>query len=106
MNQRKCPQCGTWNEGKEKTCTVCGAVIDEEVIREENKKRMTQSDDYRAELAQRLKEQPDWLNRFFAKLQASKNPFSKGLYYFLNTLWMVYFGILLGVAWLVFTVAS
>ena len=101
MNQRKCPQCGTWNEGTNKTCVACGAVIDEQVIREEQKKRMTN-----AELAQKLKEQPDWLNRFFEKLKASRNPFSKGLYYFLNALWMVYFALLLGVAWLVFTVAS
>lgn len=102
MNQRKCLACGTWNEGTNKTCSACGAIIDEKIIREEQKKqRMTQ-----AELAQRLREQPDWLNRFFEKLRASKSPFSKALYFFLNALWMVYFSLLLGIAWLVFTVAS
>lgn len=102
MNQRKCPHCGTWNQGQDKICHSCNQVIDEKIIREEQKKqRMTQ-----AELAQRLKEQPDWLNKFFDKLRASKNPLNKGLYYFLNALWMVYFSILLTVAWIVFMIAG
>jgi len=101
MNQRKCPACGTWNEGSNKTCQACGAIVDEKVVREEQKKRMTQ-----AELAQRLKEQPDWLNRLFGRLKNSKNPFGKLAFYVLNAMWMVYFGLLLFVAWLTFLAAG
>lgn len=97
MNQRKCPHCGTWNEGNVKNCGSCSQVIDEKIIREEQKKqRMTQ-----AELRERLSEQPDWLNRLFTKLQASKNPFSLLAYHVLNAMWFVYFSILIFIVWLV-----
>jgi hypothetical protein len=102
MNQRICKSCQTWNDAVNSICSSCGKPIDEKIIREEEKKgRMTQR-----ELAERLKQQPDWLHRFFERLQNSGNPFAKGLYHFIHLIWMVYFSILLFIAWLVFVIAG
>ena len=97
--QIKCIKCGNWNNEGLQTCESCNNSLTQTL---ESKKEETNK--YK-EFAEKLKGQSDWIDKFFEKAKTG-NIFMKGLAYFLQFMWMVYFSALLFIAWLVFIVAG
>lgn len=98
--QIKCPTCGNWNDAFFKECPNCKTSL----VTAAPDSQKDEKNTYK-EFVGKLKGQSDWIDRFFAKAK-NGNIFIKGLAYFLQFLWMVYFSLLLFVAWLVFIVAG
>ncbi|HYG52815.1 MAG TPA: hypothetical protein VD905_18050 [Flavobacteriales bacterium] len=98
--QIKCAHCGNWNSDADKTCTSCHKSPREIPLLE----TQIEKNNYQ-QFAARLKAQSGWLDRFFENAK-NGNVFMKSLAYFLQALWMVYFSLLLFIAWLVFIVAG
>lgn len=98
--QIKCPHCGNWNNATDVICTSCQKSF---VVNKTNGQKNEKTSF--SELAARLKSQSGWLDQFFEKAKTG-NLFMKGLAWFLHALWMVYFGILLFIVWMVTIVAG
>lgn len=97
--QIKCSNCGNWNNETLANCEKCNAsLINAQATKKDEPNKYK-------EFAEKLKGQSDWIDRFFVKAK-SGNIFMKGLAYFLQFMWMVYFSLLLFIAWLVFIVAG
>lgn len=90
--ERKCPSCGSWNTSS--VCITCKTELDPKKIRIEKIKEVRKK--------KQLEPTPK-LDAFFIKWKATKNPFSKGLYWIAYSFWTVYMAILsfilLFVAW-------
>jgi hypothetical protein len=99
--QIKCTKCGNWNNAGLNDCETCSNSLHLGSVNETKKE---DSNSYK-EFVGKLKGQSDWIDELFIKAKTG-NVFIKGLAYFLQFLWMVYFSLLLFVAWLVFIVAG
>lgn len=102
MNQRKCNHCGTWSNATHDHCTNCGKLINEAVLRAEEKKIKEEKE---LSLSDRIKK-PDWLDRFFEKADYTNNPYYKLMAAVLRGIWAVYFGIMLFIMWFIFWAAG
>ncbi len=99
--QIKCTKCENWNDEGLQNCANCSTPLYSTGSSETKKE---DSNSYK-EFVGKLKGQSDWIDKFFIKAKEG-NIFMKGLAYFLQFLWMVYFSALLFVAWMVFIVAG
>ena len=99
--QVKCANCGNWNAEGLKHCENCQTDLTVKVSSAE----VSGGGNNYKEFVGKLKGQSDWIDKFFIKAK-NGNVFMKGLAYFLQFMWMVYFSLLLFVAWLVFIVAG
>lgn len=98
----KCKNCNHWNDATNAVCQQCGVSLTETILKKPNEK---ESNSYQ-KFVGNLKTQSGWIDRFLDKTKTSNNPFYKGLGYFLQAIWMIYFSILLFIAWLVFLIAG
>ena len=99
--QIKCTTCENWYSEASKICENCKNTLGKDLDLGDKKR---ESNKYK-EFAEKLKGQSDWIDKFFERAKTG-NIFMKGLAYFLQFMWMVYFSLLLFVAWLVFIVAG
>ncbi|HLP12552.1 MAG TPA: hypothetical protein VK177_11520 [Flavobacteriales bacterium] len=98
--QIKCPHCGNWNSDSNQNCVSCQQSLVLKPANEQKNEKTSFS-----ELASRLRSQSGWLDRFFENAK-SGNVFMKSIAFLLQALWMVYFGILLFIVWMVTVVAG
>lgn len=103
--QRKCYGCGAWNEGETTVCLTCGKPLDEYQFKQQEQQAAAGNNRHK-DFVDKLRQQAGWIDRFLERTTSSTNVFVKGFGFFLQFLWMVYFSILLFVAWLVFVVAG
>lgn len=78
--ERKCPQCGTWNND-ETHCKKCGTLIDPKEIAEKEEEQKKK---------EFMLRKPGKLDALFDKFAQSKNPFVKIVYYILYSIWVVF----------------
>jgi hypothetical protein len=98
--QIKCTHCGNWNNDTDTVCNSCQKTL----VITQNHEQKNEKKSF-SELAARLKSQSGWLDRFFEKAKTG-NFFMRGIAFCLHALWMVYFGILLFIVWMVTIVAG
>ncbi len=95
MNEKKCPACGKWTDGKADRCVYCHTAISHRLIVEEEKAA-------HAEKVREMREQdPSKFRRYLYKLSKSEKPVHQFLFRSLTVVFNVYMAILSFFIWLI-----
>ncbi len=95
MNERKCLNCGEWNNTSYKHCSKCGALLNPEVIAEKEKALHAEES-----LREKL-ENENRFERWIRKLEASNKPGHKIFLAVARVVFNIYMGFISFILWLI-----